>query len=68
VCGLSPVKKDRLYLKNKGFGHKFLVLLRGDWRKESQFSPTAQDFLVPVKGDWRKESQFSPTTQEFGSG
>jgi hypothetical protein len=42
--GWSPVKKDRLHLKNKGFGHRFLVLVRGDWRKESQFSLTTQDF------------------------
>ena len=42
--GWSPVKKDLLHLKNKGFGHRFLVLVRGDWRKESQFSLTTQDF------------------------
>ena len=42
--------------------HKILVLVRGDWRKESQSILTIHTVLVLVKKDWRKESQFSPTT------
>jgi hypothetical protein len=45
--------------------HKILVLIIGDWRKKSQFSPTTHIILVMVKGDWRKESQFSPTTHKI---
>jgi hypothetical protein len=39
-----------------------LVLVKGDWRKESQFSLTTYSILVLVEGDRQKESQFSLTT------
>jgi hypothetical protein len=33
-----------------------LVMVKGDWRKESQFSPTTHKILVLVKEDWQKIS------------
>jgi hypothetical protein len=42
-----------------------LVPVKGDWRKESQFSQTTHRIWLLVKGDWRKESQFSLTTSRI---
>jgi hypothetical protein len=48
--GRSPVKIDRLFSENKGFGHTWiLVLVRGDWQKESQFIPTTHRTLGSVE-------------------
>jgi hypothetical protein len=48
--GRSPVKIDRFFSENKGFGHVWiLVLVRGDWQKESQFIPTTHRTLGPVE-------------------
>jgi hypothetical protein len=48
--------------------HRILVLVREDWRKESQSILTTHRILVLVRGDWRKKSQSILTTQDFGPG
>jgi len=43
--GRSPVKIDRLFSENKGFGHTWIL----DWKKESQFIPTTHRTLGSVE-------------------